>query len=110
MSLTGATPGRWMMSAALALTLAASACSSSPKPTPLSSGQPHLFWGNDRGTTVGGANLDGSASTQNFIVGANKSCGVAVEGKYVFWANEGGTTIGRANLDGSAVNQSFISG
>jgi len=71
---------------------------------------------NRSGTTIGRANLDGSAINESFVTGADSPAGVAVSGPYVYWANFGGphgtrgSTIGRAKLDGTGANQHFITG
>jgi hypothetical protein len=76
----------------------------------------HLYWANYTGaggfsgTTIGRANLDGSAVDENFIAGASEPYGVAVDGQHVYWTNRGTEAIGRATVNGSAVNQSFVSG
>jgi hypothetical protein len=72
-----------------------------------------VYWSNDTsnaGTTIGRANLDGTAATQNFITGASGPHDLAVDGAHIYWANQVSGTIGRANLDGTAVNESFITG
>jgi hypothetical protein len=78
-----------------------------------------VYWANNgiegtvglmTGTTIGRANLDGTAPDQNFITGANGPCGVAVDSGHVYWANRVGNSIGRANLDGTGANANFITG
>jgi hypothetical protein len=72
----------------------------------------HVYWSNlSGGTTIGRANLDGSAPDESFITGAFHPCGVAVDPSHVYWANTGASpSIGRANLDGTGANQAFIAG
>jgi hypothetical protein len=81
----------------------------------------HVYWTNtgyDRtvtpvysGTTIGRANLDGSAPDQSFITGTGTGpLGVAVDSAHVYWASFFSFTIGRANLDGSASDPSVIAG
>ena len=80
----------------------------------------HIYWANQganqSGTTIGRANLDGSAVNESFISGADSPAGVAVSGSYIYWANFGGphgtrgSTIGRAKLDATNVNQRFVTG
>ena len=73
----------------------------------------YVYWGNEDGSTVGRAELDGSGVNQSFITSTPDSgpCGIAVNDTHIFWANyDQGTTIGRANLDGSNANPSFITG
>src|SRR5215218_5605105 len=72
------------------------------------SAEAHVYWTNNADTTIGRANLDGTAVNQSLISGGFNPCGVAVDGAHVYWGNVGAGTIGRANLDGSGVNQSFI--
>src|SRR5215213_9689895 len=67
-----------------------------------------VYWTNNADTTVGRANLDGTAVNQSLISGGFNPCGVAVDGAHVYWGNIGAGTIGRANLDGSGADQSFI--
>jgi hypothetical protein len=67
----------------------------------------HVYW--TTGSTIGRANLDGSAPDPSFIAGADAPRGVAVDDQHVYWANYS-VGIGRANLDGSAPNPSFIAG
>jgi hypothetical protein len=75
----------------------------------------YLYWahrGNETGTTLGRANLNGTGVNQSFIGGATGPVGVAVDSAHIYWANTFGAheSIGRANLDGSEANQSFITG
>ena len=72
------------------------------------SAEAHVYWTNNADTTIGRANLDGTAVNQSLISGGFNPCGVAVDGAHVYWGNIGAGTIGRANLDGSGANQSFI--
>jgi hypothetical protein len=91
----------------------------------------HIYWASESSpepqpnfefipSTIGRANLNGSAVNRSFIpvsqlisspaLPATGACGVAVDGTHIYWANGDFGTIGRANLDGTAVNQSFIAG
>ncbi|MGH9163233.1 MAG: carboxypeptidase regulatory-like domain-containing protein [Vicinamibacteraceae bacterium] len=70
----------------------------------------HIYWANGDGGTIGRAHLDGTEPDQDFIIGASRHDGVAVNADYVYWANTEAGTIGRANLDGSNPDQSFITG
>jgi virginiamycin B lyase len=70
-----------------------------------------IYWANDKGTTIGTANLDGTGVDQSFITGASNPCGVAVDAAHLYWGNNALTgTIGRSSLDGTGVNQGFITG
>jgi virginiamycin B lyase len=66
----------------------------------------YVYWSNNATGTIGRANLDGSASDQEFITGAGAPSGVDVDSNYVYWANGG--SIGRANIDGTGVDPDFI--
>jgi Bacterial Ig domain len=75
-----------------------------------------VYWANfgtnpAPGTTIGRAGTDGGSPNQGFITGADRPCGVAVDGTHIYWGNDDGT-IGRANLDGNpaSVDQDFITG
>jgi virginiamycin B lyase len=79
-----------------------------------------VYWANAgptfHGTTIGRANLNGTAVNQSFITGANGPCGVAVDGTHIYWGNSAlgagvpsAGTIGRANLNGTGVNQFLTS-
>ena len=77
------------------------------------SAQAYIYWSNygngftGGGTTLGRANIDGSAATASFITGASNPAGLAVDAGHLYWS-EGGTAIGRANVDGSGINEAFI--
>ncbi len=62
-----------------------------------------VYWANTFGDSIGRANLDAGGIDQEFITGAFRPRGVAVDSKYVYWGNDdiAGGTIGRANLDGA---------
>ncbi len=80
-----------------------------------SSADAYVYWANrggGSGTTLGRANLDGTAIDESFIEGATGPVGIGVDVSHVYWANTFGShsTIGRSNLDGTEPNQSFISG
>ncbi len=53
--------------------------------------QAFIYWGNGNSTTIGRANLNGTAVNTSFINGANDPCGVAVDGSNIYWANFGPT-------------------
>jgi len=74
------------------------------------SAEAHVYWTNNADTTIGRANLDGTGVTQEFIGGAPRPCGAALDAAHLYWTNADNGTIGRANLDGTGVNQSFIGG
>lgn len=38
-------------------------------------------------SSIGHANLDGTAVDQSFIIGANQPWGIAVDEQYIYWAN-----------------------
>jgi virginiamycin B lyase len=69
-----------------------------------------VYWTNLTSTTLGRAESDGANPNQNFITGANKPCGVAVDGAHIYWANRSPDSIGRANLNGTGANPTFITG
>lgn len=80
-----------------------------------SSADAYIYWANrdgGSGTTLGRANLDGTAIDESFIEGATGPVGLAVDATHIFWANTFGThsTIGRAKLDGTEATQTFITG
>jgi Thrombospondin type 3 repeat len=74
---------------------------------------------NPGSTTVGRANIDGSAKTLSFVTGASfyggsaNPSGVAVDSTYVYWGNQTvgftDSSIGRATKAGGGVSQTFIS-
>jgi hypothetical protein len=85
----------------------------------------HLYWANSTlgnampaATTLGRAQLDGTAVEQSFVSGTGRRpCGVALDRKHIYWGEElggkvgspdRGGAIGRANRDGSGVNATFI--
>jgi virginiamycin B lyase len=71
----------------------------------------HLYWANEVTFpvhSIGRANLDQSAATNNFIPTPDQPAGVAVDNAHVYWGNP--DAIGRANLNGTGVDQSFIAG
>jgi hypothetical protein len=81
----------------------------------------HVYWANANystassggydGTTIGRANLDGTAPNQSFITTGpgNGPFGVAVDSRHLYWADfRTPYGLGRANLDGSAVDPNFI--
>ena len=67
-----------------------------------------IYWANDKGTTIGTANIDGTGVNQNFITAGPNPCGVAADGAHLYWGDSGDGTIGRSNLDGAGVNPGFI--
>src|SRR5262245_32065526 len=78
-----------------------------------------VYWTNGD-SSIGRANLDGSAANPSFIPSSSPTsgAGVAVNDTHIYWANlvpgAGGSgdtytdSIARANLDGTAVDQHFI--
>ncbi len=62
------------------------------------------------GTKIGRASTNGGSPNQSFITGADRPCGVAIDGAHIYWANQGTDSIGRANLNGTGANPSFIAG
>ena len=79
----------------------------------------HVYWANNAdspcvlgvcaaGTTIGRADLDGNNVDDDFITGANRPCGVAVDSQHIYWSNSGTGTIGRANLDGTNPDPNFV--
>jgi Abnormal spindle-like microcephaly-assoc'd, ASPM-SPD-2-Hydin/Low-density lipoprotein receptor repeat class B len=69
-----------------------------------------VYWTDYSAGTVGRVGADGSSPNADFIKGANKAAGLAVDGAHVYWTNHDGNSIGRADHDGGAPNQSFITG
>jgi hypothetical protein len=70
-----------------------------------------VYWANFDGNSIGRAKINGTGSNDNFITGASKPAGVAVDSKFIYWTEQPTSTtgaIGRANLDGSGVNHQFI--
>jgi hypothetical protein len=66
----------------------------------------YIYWTD--GGALGRADLDGTPDPgDEWLSGAGRGCGVAVDGSHVFWTSLAGT-IGRADLDGSEVDPSFI--
>jgi Low-density lipoprotein receptor repeat class B len=68
------------------------------------------FVGENAGTTIGRADLNGTHPDKSFITGADQPQGVALDGSHIYWANWASGTIGRADLDGTNVQPSFIGG
>lgn len=63
----------------------------------------YIYWGDNAGTTIGRARLDGSGLEPEFITGLDDPGAIAVDGHYIYFTENGTDTIGRANLDGSGV-------
>ena len=67
-------------------------------PGPLSHRErPYIYWANwgaGRGTTIGRANLDGTAVNPSFISGASTPCDVAINASYIYWGNSGTRSMG----------------
>ena len=40
-----------------------------------------VYWADNKGTTIGSANLDGTGVNQSFITGGANPCGVAVDAR-----------------------------
>jgi hypothetical protein len=78
--------------------------------------EPHIYWANASGDTIGSANLEGSAVNQSFIAGAHSPEDVLVHGNHIYWTNVFGCprtgacegTIGVATLKGTHVSESLI--
>jgi hypothetical protein len=70
-----------------------------------------VYWGNNAGSTIGRAELEGGGVEQDFIPlpSGSQPCGVVVDGDHIFWA-DGVSKIGRAKIDGTDVDPSFITG
>ena len=71
----------------------------------------YVYWvnnniSNPNESTIGRANLDGSAVNQSFSADIDYPLSLAVDGSHLYWTGVGG--VGRANLDGGGVDQSFI--
>jgi len=102
----------------LVLTGAAGVAASAPAgaaTTAATAGPAQVYWTNGVPGTIGRANIDGTAATQNLISGGAQPKGVAVDAAHIYWTNVLNTntsagTIGRANLDGTGADQSFIFG
>ena len=69
-----------------------------------------VYWTDYAAGTIGRVNADGTSLDANFITGANKAAGVAVDEEHIFWTNHDGNSIGRADHGGGGANQSFITG
>src|SRR6185436_16604603 len=74
-----------------------------------------IYWANAGNSTIGRANIDGSAPSQSFISGGDDPFGLAANSPFLYWTNfTNGDflagTVGRADLNGLGVNQSFITG
>ena len=61
-------------------------------------------------TSIGRANLAGTAINNNFISEPSNVSGIALDGSHIYWATYQGSAIGRANLNGSGMNANFITG
>jgi hypothetical protein len=46
----------------------------------------HLYWSNGCGTSIGGADLDGTGVNPTFINGIPQAAGVAVNATWIYWA------------------------
>ena len=103
---------------ALVLTGAAGVAASAPAvaaTTAATAGPAQVYWTNGVPGTIGRANIDGTAATQNLISGGAQPKGIAVDATHIYWTNvlntsTGAGTIGRANLNGTGVDQNFITG
>jgi virginiamycin B lyase len=66
-----------------------------------------IYYSND--TTIGRANLDGTAPDPNFIPSPDGyPCGVTVDSSHIYWGHDG--FIGRADLDGGNSDPSWLPG
>src|SRR5438067_2091053 len=76
--------------------------------------QAYVYWadagpGNPvSGTTIGRADLNGSAAVNSFVSGAKVPGPIAVGAGRVYWGNSQTNSIGAANLNGTGANESFI--
>lgn len=71
---------------------------------------PHVYWANNKGTTIGRARLDGSHAVRKFVSGAGRPCGLAIFRGQLYWAEEASAAVGRVRLDGTGVKHRFIKG
>ena len=71
----------------------------------------HIYWsgGDAETSSIGRANLDGSAENSSFITGIYPT-GVAVDAGHVYWSDQVSDTVGRANIDGTGADPAFITG
>ncbi len=75
-----------------------------------------VYWssGNGAHSTIGRANLDGTAVEPGLVSGVSGGSGVATDGSHIYWGESGSgsglelATIGRAEPDGSAVDRDFL--
>jgi hypothetical protein len=67
-----------------------------------------VYWtnGENSGTSIGRAKINGTGANNNFIAGLAQPSAVAVDSKFIYWGES--DRIGRANLDGSGANPNFI--
>jgi hypothetical protein len=74
----------------------------------------YVYWSDVTNRKIGRAQLDGSNSNANFIVGtspentSNDTYGLFVRDGYIYWANYDSDTIGRAQLNGTNKDNSFV--
>jgi hypothetical protein len=67
----------------------------------------YIYYSNN--TTIGRANLDGTAPDPNFIPSPDGyPCGVTVDSSHVYWGHDG--FIGRADLDGGNSDPTWLPG
>ena len=66
-------------------------------------GADRVYWGNDDGSAISFANLDGSGGG-NIFNGATEAAGMAIDSATgrIYYTNEGANTIGFLNPDGSS--------
>jgi hypothetical protein len=86
---------RWRLAAWLALPIAAAVLASPAR------GADRILWGNNNGSTISFANLDGSGAGDIFGAAEN-AAGLAIDSTTgrLYYTNEGGSTIGFINLAG----------
>jgi hypothetical protein len=80
-----------------------------------------IYWTNfggidpaNPGTTIGRANIDGTAATSNFIIGLPTPTGIAVDSNYLYWSNydsngANNNSVSRATLNPAGAVTSVIS-
>ena len=66
-----------------------------------------MYYSNN--TTIGRANLDGTANDPSFIPSpGGYPCGVTIDGSYIYWGHDG--FIGRSDLNGSNPDPTWLPG
>ncbi len=97
--------GRWRRAAVRILIAAAAAVATGVIAAPVASAADMVYWGNNNGTTISFANLDGGGGGTLSApgTGPNEPQGVAIDpaNGRIYWANTDSDTIAFANLNGS---------